>query len=135
MPDHDQAVIEEFRANEGVVGGYFKHLQLLLLHHKGAKSGTERISPLAMQPVDNGWAIFASKGGADDNPGWYHNLLAAPEVTIEVGTDTVPVRAYEASGAEYERIWSKQKADAPQFAGYEQRTRRSKIPVIVLERR
>lgn len=135
MPDRNQAVIEEFRANEGVVGGYFEHLQLLLLHHKGAKTGTERISPLAMQPVDNGWAVFASKGGADDHPGWYHNVLAEPEVTIEVGTDKVPVYAYEASGAEYDRIWSKQKADVPQFAEYEHRTKRARIPVIVLEPR
>lgn len=134
MSDFNQKVIEEFRANDGVVGGYFEHLQLLLLHHTGAKSGTKRVTPLAMQPVDNGWAVFASKGGASDNPAWYHNVVAHPEVVVETGSETVPARAYEASGAEYDRIWTRQKLDAPQFAEYEQKTTRSKIPVIVLER-
>jgi deazaflavin-dependent oxidoreductase (nitroreductase family) len=133
MSDWNKQVIEEFRANDGVVGG-FGHLQLLLLHHQGAKSGVERIAPLATLPVSNGWAVFASKGGADENPAWYHNVLTNPDVTIEVGTETVSARAYEASGDEYDRIWTKQKANAPQFAEYEQKTNRSKIPVIVLER-
>lgn len=134
MSDFTKDVIEEFRANDGVVGGYFAHLQLLLLHHKGAKSGTERVSPVATQPVDNGWAVFASKGGDDENPAWYYNLLSNPDVTIEIGTETVSAHAYEATGDEYDRIWTKQKADAPQFAEYEEKTKRSKIPVIVLER-
>lgn len=134
MSDWNKQVIEEFRANDGVVGGGFAHLQLLLLHHQGAKSGVERIAPLATLPVGNGWAVFASKGGADENPAWYHNVLTNPDVTIEVGTETVSARAHEASGDEYDRIWTKQKANAPQFAEYEQKTNRSKIPVIVLER-
>jgi deazaflavin-dependent oxidoreductase (nitroreductase family) len=132
--DPNTAIIDEFRANDGVVGGYFAHLTLLLLHHKGARSGIERVSPLAMQPVEGGWAVFASKGGADEHPAWYHNLLANPETVVEVGAATVPVRAYEATGDEYDRIWTKQKADAPQFAEYERRTARERIPVIVLER-
>ena len=135
MSDFNASVIEEFRANDGVVGGYYGHLDLLLLHHKGARTGAERVNPLAMQPVENGWAVFASKGGADDHPAWYHNVLANPDVTTEVGTDTVPARAYEASGEEYDRIWNKQKAKAPQFAEYEQKSKRPHIPVIILEPR
>jgi deazaflavin-dependent oxidoreductase (nitroreductase family) len=133
--DQNTAIIEEFRANDGVVGGYFTGVPLVLVHHKGAKTGTERIAPLASQRLDDGWAVFASKGGADDNPAWYHNLLANPETTIEVGTETVPVRAYEARDEEYDRIWTKQKSELPTFAEYEQKTKRAYIPVVVLERR
>ena len=132
--ERNQAIIKEFRANDGVVGGYFTGVPLVLVHHKGAKSGTERIAPLATQRLENGWAVFASKGGADDNPAWYYNVLANPETTIEVGSETVPVRAHEARGEEYDRIWNKQKADLPTFAEYEKKTKRSYIPVIVLER-
>ncbi len=131
---HDQATIDEFRANEGRVGGYFTHLTLLLLHHKGAKSGQARINPLACLPVEGGWAVFASKGGADENPAWYYNLLADPNATVEFGTGTFKVRAREAHGDEYERIWSEQKATAPQFAEYERKTKRDHIPVVILER-
>jgi deazaflavin-dependent oxidoreductase (nitroreductase family) len=133
--DRNQTIIEEFRANDGVVGGYFTGVPLALVHHKGARSGVERVAPLASQELDNGWAVFASKGGADDNPGWYYNLLANPETTIEVGSATVPVRAYEATGEEYDRIWTRQKTELPTFAEYEKRTKRSHIPVIVLEPR
>jgi len=132
--DRNQAIIEEFRANDGVVGGYFTGVPIALVHHKGAKSGNERIAPLASQRLDSGWAVFASKGGADDNPAWYYNLLANPETTVEVGQSVVPVRAYEAEGEEYDRIWNKQKADLPTFAEYERKTARTYIPVIVLER-
>ena len=130
----DKAIIEEFRANDGVVGGYFTGVPIALVHHTGAKSGTERVAPLASQRLDNGWAVFASKGGADDNPAWYYNLLANPETKVEVGTETYKVRAYEAKDGEYERIWNKQKADIPTFAEYERKTARAYIPVIVLER-
>ena len=133
--DPNKPIIDEFRSNDGVVGGYFAGVPLVLVHHKGAKSGAERIVPLASQKQDDGWAVFASKGGADDNPAWYYNLLANPETTIEVGTGSVPVRAYEAKDDEYERIWTKQKADLPTFAEYEKKSKRSHIPVIVLERR
>ena len=129
--DRNQAMIEEFRANDGVVDAPFP---IALVHHKGAKSGVERISPLATQKVDDGYAVFAAKRGADDNPAWYYNLLANPEVTVEVGTETFEARAHEAQGEEYERIWNKQKTDFPTYAEYEQRTKRSYIPVIVLKR-
>jgi deazaflavin-dependent oxidoreductase (nitroreductase family) len=132
--DWDTAIINEFRANDGVVGGYFAGVKLALVHHRGARSGIERIAPLATQTLDNGIAVFASKGGADTNPGWYYNLLANPDVTVEFGTETFAARAYEAKGEEYERIWSRQKADLPTFAEYERKTARDYIPVIVLER-
>ncbi len=131
---HDQGVIDEFRANDGQVGGYFAHLTLLLLHHKGAKSGQARINPLACLPVEGGWAVFASKGGADENPAWYYNLLANPNVTVEFGTETFKAKAREAHGDEYERIWTQHKANAPQFADYERDTKRDHIPVMILER-
>ncbi len=132
--DHNQAIIDEYRANEGVVSGYFAGLPLVLVHHMGAKSGAERVAPLLSQAVGRDWAVFASKGGADENPAWYYNLMANPETTIEVGTETLAVHAREAEGAEYERIWSKQKAILPMFAEYERKTARERIPVVVLER-
>jgi deazaflavin-dependent oxidoreductase (nitroreductase family) len=133
--DFNVGIIEEFRASDGVVGGYFTGVPIVLLHHTGAKSGIERTTPLATQELDHGWAIFASKGGADENPAWYYNVLANPELTIEYGRETVAVRAREAQGDEYSRIWNNQKADLPQFADYERKTARPFIPVIVLERR
>ncbi len=133
--EQNVAIIEEFRANAGVVGGYFTGVPIALVHHKGAKSGIDRIAPLASQELDDGWAVFASKGGADDNPAWYYNLLANPDTTVEVGTETIAVRAREAEGEEYDRIWTRQKAELPTFAEYEKRTRRPYIPVIVLEPR
>jgi deazaflavin-dependent oxidoreductase (nitroreductase family) len=130
--DWNTKIIEEFRANNGVVGGPFEGTPLLLLHHIGAKSGTERVNPVAYQPVGDGYAIFASKAGAPTNPDWYHNLRANPEVTIEVGSETRRVRARVAEGEERDRIWSKQKENSPGFAEYEQKTDRV-IPVVVLE--
>lgn len=132
VTDWNQRIIDEFRANEGRVGGNFAGMPMVLLHHRGAKTGIERINPLAMQKVEGGYAVFASKGGAPTNPDWYYNLLANPEAEIEVGTETIPVRAREARGEERERIWEKQKRDRPSFADYERKTSRQ-IPVIILE--
>ena len=133
MSNWNEGVIEEFRSNDGRVSGMFSRMPLLLLHHKGAKTGTERINPLAYQKVASGYAVFASKGGADTNPAWFHNLKANPEVTIEVGTDTLEVKARVVDGDEYQLIWDRQKREFPQFAGYETKTSRERIPVIVLE--
>lgn len=127
-------IIEEFRANEGRVGGRFEGQPILLLHTLGARSGQERINPVAYQPLENGYAVFGSKGGAPTNPDWYYNLLAHPEVTVEVGTETIPVRAHEAQGEDRERIWEKQKRVRPNFAEYEKKTTRT-IPVMILEPR
>ncbi len=133
MPDFNQQIIDEFHANGGQVGGMFEHATLLLLHHRGAKTGTERVSPLGYLPLGDDFAIFASKAGAPTNPAWYHNLVANPSTSIEVGTETLRVRARVTEGEERERIWATQKERVPQFAEYEQKTTR-RIPVVVLER-
>jgi deazaflavin-dependent oxidoreductase (nitroreductase family) len=132
--DFNTPIIEEFRATEGKVGGRWEGKPLLLLHSVGARSGQERINPVAYQRLENSYAVFASKGGAPTNPDWYYNILAHPDVVIEVGTETLPVRARVAQGEERERIWEKQKRLNPNFAAYEQKTSRT-IPVIVLEPR
>jgi deazaflavin-dependent oxidoreductase (nitroreductase family) len=126
-------IIDEFRTNAGKVGGPFEGATLLLLHTRGAKTGAERINPVAYQQVGDDLAVFASKGGADTNPDWFHNVTANPVVTVEVGTDTYEVRARVADGEERNRIWERQKQLMPGFADYEQKTARQ-IPVVVLER-
>jgi deazaflavin-dependent oxidoreductase (nitroreductase family) len=129
--DFNAKIIEEFHANEGRVGGMFDGIPLLLLHHTGAKSGESRINPLAYQGDDGRYVVFASKGGAPTNPGWYHNLRAQPNVRLEVGTNTIDVAAREAAGEERERLYRTQAERVPQFAEYEKQTDRV-IPVIVL---
>ena len=130
--DWNREVIDEFRANAGKVKA-FEGKPLLLLHHKGAQTGTERVNPLVYLPVDGNFAVFGSKAGAPENPGWYHNLRANPETVVEVGTETIPVRARVAEGAERDEIWEEQKRVNSNFADYEQKTTRS-IPVVLLER-
>ena len=133
MANWNQQIIDEFRANEGKVGGRFEGASLLLLHHFGAKSGTERVNPLAYQQLDDGSvAVFASKGGAPTNPDWYYNVSANPKAQVEIGTRTVDVVARVAEGAERERIWERQKTLMPGFAQYEQKASRQ-IPVVILE--
>ena len=132
--DFNAEVIEEFRAKGGTAGGMFEGKPLLLLHNVGAKSGTEFVTPLVYLADGDNWVIFASKGGAPNNPGWYHNLKAQPEVSIEIGSDTVDVTAEEATGDERDRLYSNQEEQQPQFAEYAQKTDR-KIPVIVLKPR
>ncbi len=132
--DFNARIIDEFRANEGRVGGNFAGLPLLLLHHTGARSGKSRINPLAYHRDGDRCVIFASKAGAPSNPDWYYNLKAHPEVEIEVGTDTVEVLAEEATGEERDRLFRGQAERVPAFAEYEQKTDRV-IPVIVLSPR
>ena len=127
--DFNGKVIEEFRANSGKVSG----MDILLLHHTGARSGAERVSPLAYQPVGESFAIFASKAGAPVNPDWYHNLLAHPDASVEVGTETVPVVARVADPAERDVIYARQAERVPQFAKYEETAAPRKIPVVVLD--
>jgi deazaflavin-dependent oxidoreductase (nitroreductase family) len=129
--DFNAQIIEEFHVNEGRVGGIFDGTPLLLLHHTGAKSGKGRINPLAFLSDDGRYVVFASKAGAPTNPDWYHNLKAQPNVTIEIGTDTIDAVASEATGEERERLFRAQAERAPQFAEYQQQTERV-IPVIVL---
>jgi deazaflavin-dependent oxidoreductase (nitroreductase family) len=131
MADHNQAIIDEFRGNGGRVGGALEGAPLLLLHTIGAKSGKERVNPVMYQAVGENYAVFASKGGAPEHPAWYRNLLAHPDVTVEVGTAVVPVTARVADGQERELIWQQQKADYQVFGEYEQKTDRE-IPVVIL---
>jgi deazaflavin-dependent oxidoreductase (nitroreductase family) len=133
MSDWNNGIIDEFRSNGGKVGGGFAGKPLLLLHHEGARSGTERVSPLMYKQLERGFAIFASKGGADSNPDWFHNLKAHPNVSVEVGTDEVDVQARVAHGDEQDTIWEEWKTEFPQFADYERKTSRDQIPVIILE--
>ena len=130
--DWNTGIIDEFRANQGKVGGMFEHTPILLLHHTGAKSGTVRVNPLAYRKDGDRFVVFGSKGGAPTNPDWYHNLMANPDATIEVGTEEIPVRARLATPEERDRIWTQQKKDSPGFAEYELKTSRQ-IPVIILE--
>ncbi|WCO66418.1 nitroreductase family deazaflavin-dependent oxidoreductase [Iamia majanohamensis] len=133
IDDFNARIIEEFRANEGRVGGPFEGAPMILVHTVGARSGQPRVNPLVYQPLDGERvAIFASAAGADHHPAWFHNLVATPEVEVEVGTDVRTVRARVAEGDERERIWEAQKAAAPGFADYEAKTDRT-IPVVVLE--
>jgi deazaflavin-dependent oxidoreductase (nitroreductase family) len=129
--DFNAQIIEEFRANEGRVGGIFEGTPLLLLHHTGAKSGKSRTNPLAYQEDNGRYVVFASRGGAPTHPGWYHNLKAHPAVTIEVGPERVDVVASEAAGQERERLYRTQAERVPQFAEYEKKAMRV-IPVMVL---
>lgn len=132
--DFNGKIIAEFRAKGGKVGGPFAGADMLLLHHTGARTGTERVSPLAFQRVGESFAVFASKAGAPVNPAWYHNLLAHPDTTIEVGTKTLRVRARVAEPAERDVIWARQIQHAPHFAEYQRMATPRKIPVIVLDR-
>jgi deazaflavin-dependent oxidoreductase (nitroreductase family) len=130
--DFNQGIIEEFRANGGKVGGMYAGGSLLLLHSTGAKSGRERVNPLAYQKAGDSYAIFASKAGAPANPDWYHNLLAHPQAKAEIGTEVIEVTARIAGPGERERIWARQKEIAPNFAEYEKKTQRQ-IPVVILD--
>ncbi len=132
--DFNAQVIEEFRANGGKAGGMFEGAALLLLHNVGAKSGEAHVTPLVYMRDGERWVIFASKAGAPKNPGWYWNLKAEPNVSIEVGTEEFEVVASEATGEERNSLFERQKAESPQFAEYEQKTERA-IPVIVLSRK
>jgi len=129
MSDWNAGVIAEFRRNRGKVGGQFEGAPLLLINHTGARTGKPRTNPVMYFKDGHRYLVFASKGGADTNPDWYHNLKAHPDVKIEVGTETIEVRAEEVTGAERNQIYTKQAKLYPQFAQYQQKTKRI-IPVI-----
>ncbi len=130
--DFNAQIIEEFRENAGKVGGMFERATLLLLHHKGAKSGVERVSPLAYRREGDAYAVFGSRGGAPTHPDWYFNLVANPQTQIEVGTDTIDVVARVTEGDERDRIWQATKLAIPPMAEYETKTSRQ-IPVVILD--
>ena len=131
--DFNGKVIAEFRENDGKVGGFFAGAPLLLLHHAGAKTGTERVNPLVYQQVGGSYAVFASAGGQPRDPQWFRNLVAHPDVTIEVGTSTVKARARVTDPAERAAIWATQKERMPNFADYEKNAAPREIPVILLD--
>lgn len=134
MNDFNEQIMAEFRANGGEVGGPFTGVPMVIVHHKGARSGIVRHAPLAYLPNGDEVVIFASKGGDPTNPAWYHNLIANPDTVMELGTELVPVRVREAIGVERDELFERQKKAMPPFADYEARTSRI-IPVLVLERR
>ena len=135
--DMNREVVAEFRSNQGVVdtaaGGYFKGKPILILHTTGAKTGAERTNPLMYMDEGDRRFVFASKGGAPDNPDWYYNLKANPDVTVEMATGSYPAVASVITGPERDRIYAEQVAAFPQFGEYEQKTTR-KIPVVALDR-
>ena len=131
MEEFNRGVIEEFRANDGKVGGPFEGAPVLLLTSVGAKSGERRTTPVMYLPDGERMVIFASLGGAPNNPAWYHNLVANPSATVEVGPGTVEVEAVVTSGEERDRLFDQQAALYPQFADYAQKTTRQ-IPVVAL---
>lgn len=135
MDDFNTKIIEEFRANGGQVGGQFAGAPMILVTHRGHRSGSSRVNPLVYQAVGRDFAIFASKGGAPSDPLWLRNLIAHPDTTVEVGSDTIPVRARLLEGDEREQIWEKQKQLMPGFADYEAKAAGIReIPVVLLER-
>jgi len=131
--DWNANVIKEFRENGGKVSGMFEGFPMILLHTTGAKSGKARIIPLVYLADGDRVFVFASKGGADDNPDWYHNLLAYPEIEAEIGTERFAATAVVLQGAERDEYYAKQVALLPNFGDYERKTKRV-IPVVELRR-
>lgn len=139
MPDEERqqlnhAIVEEFRANGGTVSGQFAGMPLLLLTTKGARTGLDRTWPLAYMADGDRWVVFAGNGGRPNRPAWYHNLVAEPNATIEVGTETIPVRATVTEGAERADLWTRQ-LDVVPYLEKMQETAPGPIPVVALSRR
>jgi deazaflavin-dependent oxidoreductase (nitroreductase family) len=133
--DWNAEVIAEFRANKGEVEApYDDPPPMLLVHTIGARTGVERVTPMRCLPDGDVLYIFASAHGSDRHPGWYYNLVANPEITIEMGTETIPVRATVLDGAERDAIFGRQAARFPSFADMQAKLTR-RIPVVRLERR
>lgn len=132
--DWNQKIIDEFRANKGVVGGPFEGRTLLLLHTIGAKSHKPHVNPTAYVKDGDRIVIIASKGGAPKNPDWYYNIAANPTVTVEVGTEKFEAEAKVTEEPERTRLYDKMAAMMPSFNDYRQKTSRV-IPVLVLERK
>ncbi|MGI9667478.1 MAG: nitroreductase family deazaflavin-dependent oxidoreductase [Acidimicrobiia bacterium] len=131
MSDWNAGIIEEFRANDGAVGGHFADRPILLLHTTGARSGLERLNPLTYLEHQGRVFVFATKAGSDSSPDWYYNLVANPDVTVEMGTETVSKKAVPLSEPERSKIYGIQAAYWATFADYEEKTDRV-IPVVEL---
>jgi len=132
--DFNQAIIDEFRANRGQVGGGFAGTPLVLLTTTGAKSGTLRVNPLAALVEGDHLYVIASKAGAPTNPDWYHNILAKSEVGVEFGDETFEADAVPVEGAERDRLYALQAERVPTFSEYARSTDRV-IPIVELRRR
>ncbi|UBU12324.1 nitroreductase family deazaflavin-dependent oxidoreductase [Nonomuraea gerenzanensis] len=134
MPsDFNQQIIEEFRANEGRVGGMFEGSPLVLLTTTGARSGRSVTTPVMYLADGERYVVIASNAGADHHPAWYHNLRATPEATVELGTERFEAKAVFVEGAERDELYARMVAQAPGFAEYEAKTTR-RIPVVALHR-
>jgi deazaflavin-dependent oxidoreductase (nitroreductase family) len=127
-------IIEEFRTHEGKVGGPYAGVPLLLLTTTGAKSGEPRINPVAYNTDGERLVVLASKSGAPIHPDWYHNIVAHPDVRVEIGTESFEARVTVAEGAERDELFAKRVAVMPNFAEYQAKTTRT-IPVVVLTRK
>jgi len=132
--EFNRQVIEEFRAQDGSVGGAFAGAPMILVNHRGAKSGTVYTTPLVYTRDGENYVVIASKGGAPEDPQWFRNLRADPDITIEVGSTTLPVRARVAEGEERDRLYRAQADLMPNFDEYAKATTRT-IPVVVFEPR
>ena len=133
MSDWNTQIIDEFRANEGRVGGQFAGAPMILVHHTGARTGTERVNPLVYFPDGDRMVIIASAGGAPKNPDWYHNLKAHPRTSVEVGAETFEVDVVEVTGDERDRLWDRVVTAMPGFGDYQRNTAR-RIPLLALTR-
>jgi deazaflavin-dependent oxidoreductase (nitroreductase family) len=134
VSDFNEKIIEEFRANEGRVGGMFEGARMILIHHIGAQSGVERVAPLVHFPEDDDHTVIvASAGGAPNHPAWFHNLKANPKIEVEVGTERYTVLAEELPRTERDEYWKRVVAENPGFADYERKTDRV-IPLVRLSR-
>ena len=131
MSEWNAKVIEEFRANDGKVGGWFSDKDVLILHTTGARSGIQRLAPLVYRREGHRIFVFASKGGSDTHPDWYHNLKANPTITVETGSTTSNGTAVEIVDEERDAIYARQAANIDNFATYQAGTVRT-IPVIEL---
>jgi deazaflavin-dependent oxidoreductase (nitroreductase family) len=130
----DDGVIQEFRANDGRVTGSLTGTPILLLHHVGARSGIERVTPLAYTPHEVGlYLIVASNGGSPRHPSWYYNLKAHPPTYVEMGTHTFTARAEELQGTARARVWPEVLAASPSLREFDARTTRQ-VPLILLTR-
>ncbi|MEV6217356.1 nitroreductase/quinone reductase family protein [Nocardia sp. NPDC051833] len=136
--DWNTEIIAEFRANQGRVGGNFDGAPMVLVHHRGRKTGRELVTPMMYLPDERDpdtIYVFASKAGAPTNPAWYYNLTTAGAADIEIGTDTYPVTVAEVTGADRDRIYAEQARRYPGFAGYAEKTAGIRtIPVLALHR-
>ncbi len=131
MSDWNQNVIDEFRANDGKVGGVFEGAPLLILHTKGARSGKMYEVPLMYREEEGRYFVFASKGGAPTHPAWYHNLVANPALEVELPGTTLTMTASLVDEPDRSEVFARQAAEWPQFGAYQEKTDRV-IPVFEL---